>query len=265
MITLSKKTVRSVALPAEHGSWSFWLEPVLLAILVASSGAGFALFILSFASFLIRQPLKITLIDLRKKKLYLRTRLGIGFVMFYGLIALLALFASLTGSRPDILLPLIPAYAIALAQVWIFDVRGESRHWLPETFGAVVMSAFAVSIALAGGWSLMASVGLACIVVARGIPTIFYVRARLQQIKTGTANLKVSLILHILAVICISALATIDLIPKLSILALLILLGRAIFFLKQGAVVPAKTVGFQEIAFGLMLVGMSALGYTLQI
>ena len=265
MVALTKKTVRSVALPAEHGSWSFWLEPVLLAILVASSGSGFALVILSFASFLIRQPLKIALIDLRKKKFYLRTRLSIGFVAFYGLIALLALLAALTGSGADILLPLIPAYGIALVQVWIFDVRGDSRHWLPETIGAVVMSAFAVSIALAGGWSLLASVTLAGIVVARGIPTIFYVRARLRQIKSGTVNPRISIGLHIIAVLIISALASINLVPKLSVLALIILLGRAVFFLKQGAIVPAKIVGFQEIAFGLMLVGMSALGFALQI
>ena len=265
MAVLSRKTIRSIALPAEHGGWSFWLEPVLLAILVASSSTGFALIILSLASFLIRQPLKIALIDLRKQKLYFRTRLAIGFVALYGLIALLALLASLAGSGIEVLLPLIPAYGIALIQIWLFDVKGGSRHWLPEILGAVVMSAFAVSIALAGGWSLIASVALASIVVARGIPTIFYVRARLRQIKSGKVNLQVTIILHLLSAIVIIALASVSLVPKLTILALLILLGRAIFFLRQGAIVPAKIVGFQEIAFGLMLVMVTTLGYMLQI
>jgi hypothetical protein len=265
MAVITRKTVRSVALPAEHGSWSFWLEPVLLAMLVASSGSGFAIVILSFASFLIRQPLKIALIDLRKKKVYARTRIGIGFVALYGFIAFLALLASLAGSSIDILLPLIPAYSIALAQVWIFDVRGNSRHWLPETLGAVVMSAFAVSIALASDWSLAASVALAGIVVARGIPTIFYVRARLRQTKTGTVNPQIAIGLNIIAVIVISALAFIGLVPKLSIIAMIILLGRAIFYIRQGTIVPAKVVGFQEIAFGLTVVVITALGYMLQI
>jgi hypothetical protein len=265
MAVITRKTVRSVALPAEHGGWSFWLEPVLLAILVASSSTGFALIIASLASFLIRQPLKIALIDLRKKKLYLRTRMGIGFVALYGFLALLALSASLAGSGVDVLLPLIPAYGIALVQVWIFDVRGDSRHWLPEVIGAVVMSAFAVSIALAGGWTLTASIALAVIVVARGIPTIIYVRARLRQIKSGQANPQVSIALHILSLIIISALAIFGLVPKLSIAAMLILLGRAIFYLKQGAIVQAKIVGFQEITFGFILVIVTALGYTFQI
>ena len=260
-MVISRKTIRSIALPAEHGGWSFWLEPVLLAMFVASSSTGFALVILSLASFLIRQPLKIALIDLRKKKVYVRTRLAIGFVALYGLISLLALLVVVSGSGLDILLPLIPAYGIALAQVWIFDVRGNSRHWLPEVIGAVVMSAFAVSIALAGGWSLIASLSLAGIVIARAIPTIFYVRARLRQIKLGSVDPQVTILLHILALVAVIILVWSSLIPKLTIVAMVVLLGRAIVYLWQGAVLPAKYVGIQEIVFGLIVVGLSAIGY----
>ncbi len=261
MVAITRKTVRSVALPAEHGSWSFWLEPVLLAMLVVSSSAGFAIVVLSFASFLIRQPLKIALIDLRKRKVYSRTRLGIGFVSIYAVIALLALFASLAGSSINILLPLIPAYSIALIQVWFFDVRGNSRHWLPETLGAVVMSAFAVSIGLAGGWSLTSSLALASIIIARDIPTIFYVRARLQQIKLGNVNYNSVIVLHSISLLIMALLASINLVPKLTIIAMIILLARAVIYLRQGTIVPAKTVGIQEIIFGLIVVGLTAFGY----
>lgn len=261
MTVISRKSIRSVALPAEHGGWGFWLEPVLLAMLVAASDTGVALVILSFASFLMRQPLKIALIDLRKKKLYLRTRLGVGFVGLYGLMALLALLASLAGGGIDIVLPLIPAYMIAMIQVWIFDVRGNSRHWFPEVMGTIVMSAFAVSIALAGGWSLVTAAPLAGIIITRTIPTIFYVRARLRQIKGSNPNPQVAYGLHVIATILMMILAMTGFVPKLTIIAMLILLGRSIYFLRQGAVVPAKVVGVQEIIFGLILVLSSAVGY----
>ncbi|PJF38385.1 MAG: hypothetical protein CUN55_17435, partial [Phototrophicales bacterium] len=182
-----------------------------------------------------RQPLKIALMDLRKKKLYLRTRLGIFFVALYGLIAFLALLATLSGSGLMVILPLIPAYAVAIIQVWLFDIRGNSRHWIPEVIGATVMSAFAVSIALAGGWSIKFALTLAVIIVARAIPTIFYVRARLRQIKSGNVTTKpqIAFLLHGLAVIVLVALRMLDLVPTLTIIAMLILMGRAIFFIKQ--------------------------------
>lgn len=265
MTVISRKSIRSVALPAEHGGWSFWLEPILLAMLAAASDTGVALVILSFASFLMRQPLKIALMDLRKKKLYLRTRLGVGFAGLYGLIALLALFASLAGGGLEVLLPLIPAYMIAMIQVWVFDVRGNSRHWFPEVMGTIVMSAFAISIALAGGWSLITAATLAGIIIARTIPTIFYVRARLRQIKHGNANPQVTYGLHVIAMILMLALAIAGFVPKLTIIAMLVLLGRAIYFLRQGAAVPAKVVGVQEIVFGLILVLSSAIGYVYSI
>jgi len=234
-------------------------------MLVASSDTGFALVILSLASFLMRQPLKIALIDLRKKKLYLRTRISIGFVAIYGLIALLALLASLAGGGLPVILPLIPAYLIAIVQVWIFDVRGNSRHWLPEVLGAVVMSTFAISIAIAGGWTLLPAVALASIIVARAIPTIFYVRARLRQIKGGETNPQVAIILHILSLVVIIALSIINIVPILTIVAMMILLGRATFFIKQAKEVPAKIVGIQEIVFGLILIVSSAIGYVYSI
>lgn len=263
MTAISRKTIRSVAIPAEHGGWSFWLEPVLLAMLVAASGTGVALVILSLASFLMRQPLKIALIDLRKKKLYLRTQLGIGFVAIYGFIALIALLATLTGGGLPVILPLIPAYGVALIQVWLFDIRGNSRHWMPEVIGAVVMSAFAVSIALAGGWSIAFALALAIIIIARAIPTIFYVRARLRQIKSGNTNTRpqTAILLHGLAVILIIGLRLLNLVPTLTIFATLILLGRAIYFIRQNQDVPAKIVGMQEIIFGLILVISTAIGY----
>jgi len=265
MTRVTRKTIRSVAIPAEHGSWSFWLEPVLLAFLLAPSGTGIALIILSLASFLMRQPLKIAWMDLRKKKLYARTRVGVGFVGLYGLIALLAFLASLAGGGFIVIAPLIPAYIIAILQVWQFDIRGNSRHWLPEALGATVMSTFAISIALAGGRTLETALMLSLIIIARAIPTIFYVRARLRQIKSNQTKPQVALLLHAVAVVITFGFALIGYMPYLTVLALLILAGRAFYFLHRSAVIPAKILGIQEVIFGLILVSLTVLGFTLNI
>ncbi len=262
MATVTRKTIRSVALPAEHGGWSFWLEPVLLAMLVAPSGTGLALVILSLASFLMRQPLKIAWIDLNKRKLYARTRVGVGAVAFYGFIAFLAFLASLAGGRLTVIAPLIPAYIVAILQVWLFDIRGNSRHWSPEVLGASVMSAFAVSIGLAGGWALEQALMLSLIIIARAIPTIFYVRARLRQIKSGDTDASVSLILHGIAIVGSIVFAVVGgYVPGLTVIALIMLMVRAIYFIQRGTVIPAKILGIQEVVFGLMLVVFTAIGY----
>jgi len=265
MALVTRKTIRSVALPAEHGGWSFWLEPVLLAFLVAPSGTGVALIILSLASFLMRQPLKIALIDLRKKKLYARTRVGVGFVGLYGIIAGLALLASLAGDGFPVIAPLIPAYLVAIMQVLVFDIRGNSRHWLPEVLAASVMSAFAVSIAIAGDWTIDHALMLSLIIIARAIPTIFYVRARLRQIKSNDTKPQVALSLHVLAIIGLLPLTITSYIPYLTVLALVILAGRAIYLLYRGTVIETKILGIQEVIFGLLLVAFTAIGFIVNI
>ena len=45
---------RSVAIPSEHGGWGLTLEPVLLGLVVAWSGAGVALGVAAFTAFLVR-------------------------------------------------------------------------------------------------------------------------------------------------------------------------------------------------------------------
>jgi hypothetical protein len=67
LLTSPSRNVRwqSIALPTEHGGWSFISEPILLGLLLTPSWGGLALAIGAFAAFLLRQPLKIVLKDVR--------------------------------------------------------------------------------------------------------------------------------------------------------------------------------------------------------
>ncbi|MCU0465293.1 MAG: YwiC-like family protein [Anaerolineae bacterium] len=68
--------VNSVALPSEHGGWSFLLEPLVLGLLVAGSPMGWVLAGAALCAFLAHQPLKIVLKDRLKGRRPPRTVLA---------------------------------------------------------------------------------------------------------------------------------------------------------------------------------------------
>lgn len=257
--------MRGVALPAEHGAWSFWLEPVLLALLIAPSATGMFIAVLSLASLLIRQPLKILLIDIRKHKVYRRTRQSALFVSLYGVIAAAAIVAILWRAEYQALIPLIPAYLVAAVVIWHFDVEGDSRAWLPEALAAAVMAAFAVSICLAGGWKWDTAAAVGVILLARAVPAVMYVRARLRQIKSGNNAILIPIVLHGLTLCAVLLLNWFTLAPLLATAAVLTLLARAIFFLRFGAPFEPRILGIQEVVIGLAYVALVAAGYLLDI
>lgn len=69
-----RSTLRSVALPTEHGGWGLTLEPVLLGLLLRWSGAGLCLGVAAFVAFMARTPLKVVLVDARRRRVLPRTR-----------------------------------------------------------------------------------------------------------------------------------------------------------------------------------------------
>ena len=75
--TARPPSFKSVALPAEHGSWSLVTEPILLGLLVAPSWAGAALAVTAFALFLFNRPFKVYWADRRRGRLVPRPRLAL--------------------------------------------------------------------------------------------------------------------------------------------------------------------------------------------
>lgn len=253
--------LRGIALPVEHGGWGFWLEPMLLGLLVAFSPAGVCLGIASLGAFLLRQPLKIALIDRRKGKRYDRTLYAERFVLLYGAIALVFLVIAMTFAGPDILLPLLLVAPLALIQL-AYDASSQSRQLLPELAGTVTLAAVAVSIALAGGWTFHAAFPLAVIIICRAVPSVLYVRARLLLEKGKSARVVFPVIMHGAAVVVLLMLAYAGAVPLLAVLMSAILLLRAVYGLSRfRRPLPAKYIGVQEVILGLMTVIVAAMGY----
>jgi hypothetical protein len=254
--------VRSVALPVEHGGWGFTLEPIILGLLVAPSLSGLFLAITTMAAFLARHPLKLAMADHRRGRRLARTPIAERFVLLYSMLATLGLLAAImTASSYDFLLPLVLAAPLALIQI-LYDRVNRSRALLPELAGSTAMAAIASSIALSADWPRPLAFALWAILAARIIPTIIYVRARLKILHGQQASTLTVLIMHILALAVALALLWAKLASALAVVALLILLIRALLgFLRRDQTVNAKQIGIRELGFGAITVIAVALGH----
>lgn len=253
--------LKTVALPVEHGGWGLSLEPLVLGLILAPSVAGAFLALATMGAFLARHPLKLAVGDFRRGRRFPRTPLAERFVLLYGTIALLAFIAAVMTGRLAMLWPLMLAAPLAIVQV-SYDSLGRSRALLPELAGSSALAATASSIALAGGWQTGPALALWAALVARVVPSIIYVRARLLLIHGEQPAIAPVIMLQAAGLAVVSLLAWAKLIPYLAASAFLILLVRAVLGLSKGRQqVTAKQVGIRELCFGAMTILAIIIGY----
>ncbi len=249
----ARPALRPLALPSEHGGWGLLFEPLVLGMAVAPSRAG-ALVAMAFVlAFLTRHPLKLALQDGGRGKSYPRTRWCWIFAASYAGSAAIALAAAILVSGWELTIPLVLAVPPGLVQI-AYDSRNRSRTLLPEIGGAVAMSSSAAAIGVAGGLHLLPAVALSGVLVARSIPSIVYVRTLLQRAHGGTASSVPALVLHVAAVATVAFFAA-----PLAAVAMTLLLARAAWQLHR-PVPPANRIGWSEIGWGAVTVGLVALG-----
>lgn len=254
-------SLRSIALPAEHGGWGFLSEPILLGLLTAGSWYGVLLAVSAFGVFLIHQPLKVALKDRLKGRRPARTVLAERFVLLYGLMTIVPLAILLLAAPAAFLLPVALAVPLAAVQL-VYDSRNQSRRLLPEISGALSLAMIAPSIALLAGWELVPAFVLWAIITARVVPSILYVRERLRVEHGRPQSPLPAWLAHSAALLTVSGLAAVRLTPWPASLAFVILLARALVGLSAYRTRrPAKVIGFQEIAYGLLTVLLVSLGY----
>lgn len=255
--------LKSVALPAEHGGWGFLLEPILLGLLVAPSWAGALLCMAMVGIFLEHQPVKIALKDWLKRRRTPRTIWAEWFILIYGVLALAPLLGVLLTADPTFLIPLLLALPLMLVQLY-FDAGNDSRDLLAELCGSSALGAVAAAVALLDGWELHPSLLLWAILLARTIPSIFYVRARLRLERGKPADARSSWAAHGIALGSITGLALADQLPLLTILASAVLFARALWGLSAYRTPAARAaiIGVQEMIWGFLNVIIAAIGYS---
>ncbi|QPC84416.1 YwiC-like family protein [Phototrophicus methaneseepsis] len=251
---------RSIALPSEHGAWGFLLEPLLMGMMLAPSAAGVWLCVTIFAIFLIHQPLKVALKPSRKSGI--RTRVAWRYVLVYTLIALIGFALTIrTDNQSGIfLVPFLLAVPLMLVQAW-YDAHGQSRALIAELCGSAALGAAVTALVLLAGWGIAPAFALWGLLLARTIPSIIYVRARLRRQRGQTIALSPTIGLHGLALLLVALLAGFSLLPWLSVPAIGILMGRAWYGLQNTQKVRASRIGMAEMAYGLLVIGLTVLGY----
>lgn len=252
---------RAVALPTEHGGWSFISEPILLGLLLAPTWPGLALGVAAFAAFLLRQPLKLLLKDWRAGRAVPRTMTARRFVLLYGGV-LLAAGALMLLALPTVeaLLPLALALPL-LGALLAADLRGQSRALGVELAGALAPGGIASALALIGGWALAPALGLWMALAAKAITAVLYVRARLRLERGEAVNGGLAVGAHAVALAILGAAVVWGLLPITAPVAMLVLLARAAVGLSAlRKPRPPKIIGMQEIGYGLLFVLLIVLG-----
>jgi hypothetical protein len=255
--------LKTIAIPPEHGAWGFLLEPILIGIGIAPSAPGIGLAVAVVGMFLARHPMKIALMDRLHGKRYARTALAECAALVYSLIALAGLAATvaLAGVMPLLPLPLAAPLVLFL---FLAYSQNRGRDLLPELAGASALAGSATGIALAGNQCVGPALALWVILLARGIPSILYVRARLRLERGKPASRPVVMAANAFALGSITLLAVIGLAPALASLAMGILGLRALYGLSPyRRPLRVQTLGFLEMSYGLLTAFLVILGYGL--
>ena len=121
-----------------------------------------------------------------------------------------------------------------------------------------------MAIGLAGGLEWQMALALWLAMVARSVPSVIYVRARLQLIKQKPAKVNAAITIHFIALAAIIGLIALTWLPALAIVGYAVMLVRTIGGLsKWRRDITAKKLGFIEMGLGLLTVACIAIGFTL--
>ena len=255
---------RAVALPAEHGGWGLLGEPLVLALVLAPSRAGFGIAASCLAAFLLHHPLKLVLADLRRRTRYPRTGLALRVASGYAIAATLGLLAAAAFAEGPFWAPLALAAPLAAVQLG-YGACNRGRLLVPEIMGAVALAAAAPAILLAAGWRTSTVAVVWVLLAARSAGSIIYIRARLRRDRGQGGSAVAPLAAQAAAAAGVAALAVRGYAPWAAVAAFVLLLGRAGWGLSPWhAVVRPRTVGFQELAFGAASTALLALGFLLR-
>lgn len=245
-----------VAMPTEHGGWALTLEPVLLGLLVAWSVAGLLIGLAAFVAFLVRTPLKLVAVDRRRGRWLDRTRQAtlLAAVELVVLAALAAAAIVLAGW--SWLIPIAVAIPLVVIQL-AFDARSRSRRLLPEVCGASGMAGTAAAIVVADHGSVALAVALWLVLAGRSVAALPFVRAQVERLHGRPASVR-QVDAFQLAAVTLGLLALAAEPSTVGGLAVLVAFGLAHVWWVRRPPVPAKILGFRQLALGLGLVAATA-------
>ncbi len=251
-------SIRTIALPIEHGGWGFTLEPVLLGLLVAYSPAAWELSVAALTVFLARRPFKLFATDLVRKRWLPRTKTALTFAVVYGSLALAGLVGALVTADARFLI----AYAVAVpfATVALYaDSRSKSRTLVAELAGSIAMGSTVTAIALADGWGVVDAFGLWLVLIARGVAAISLVRGQIRRVHAKPVGERAIYATQWIVVAVMVLAAVLGAVPWLGVAAIAGI-GVLAYVSLARPPVEARVVGWTQIATGVTVVLLTSLG-----
>ncbi len=249
---------RSVAVPAEHGGWGLTLEPIVLGLVVAPSAAGLSVGVAAVLAFLARTPLKLVLVDARRRRCLPRTVLArqvlaVELALIAVSLAYLALVAP-AGAW----VPLVGVVPLVVLELW-FDMRSRSRRLVPELAGAVGITGVVAVIVLVGGEDLRLAGALWLVLIARALTSIVTVRDQVGRLHGRGADPRRTSLADLVALGSAAAAVAVDASLLLGALAVVVVVvvQRA---LGRDPLPRAVVLGLRQTALGLVVVAASAVG-----
>jgi hypothetical protein len=249
---------RSVAIPSEHGGWGLTLEPVLLGLLVAPSGAGMALGVAAFTAFLLRTPAKLIAVDVRRGRWLDRTRRArrVAIAETVLLVSSLAVAVALSGW--SWLVPVLIAGPL-IAIEFAFDIRSRGRRLIPELCGAIGISAAAASIVIAAGQGGGLAAGVWLVLAARAVGAIPFVRVQIVRLRRGRGPVWQSDIAQAVSLAVAAGAVLAEQRMLAGALGVAGLAGAQCVWVRRPPM-PAKQIGLRQMGMGLALVVVTAAG-----
>ncbi len=252
---------KAVALPVEHGSWGFLMEPLVAGLVIAPSLASPWIAMLVIGAFLLRQPLKVILSGGKAGSQMPQTALAFKFALAYAAVFCAGAIGCIVYARPESFIPFAIVVPFAAYQIYC-DATRNSRQLFAELLGSTAITSSIAVIALAAGWESPKAFALWAIITARLIPSILYVRNRLNLEKGKAYSRIVPIVAHAGATIIVLALAVYGYSPYLPVLMFGILLTRsAIGLSSYRKKVKAVRIGIGEVIYGSLTVLSLIVGY----
>lgn len=242
--------------PREHGSWSLALEPLVLGLAVAPSGAGLALGVATLGAFFARRPLRLCWEGDSPEAAPAARAL-----LVCSLVAAAALGFSVALHGTAWLLWLLPP--AVLGAVFLFhDLRRHGRSATAEIVGAAAFAFLPAGLARLAGFPPAASLALAAVCLARNVPTVLYVRARVRAQKAAAVSPAPAVLAAGLAFLGLLALVRAGLAPTAAAVLTGLLFARAGWLLgPAGSRLTARTIGLIEAGLGVLFVAGVALAW----
>ncbi len=247
------RLLKNIALPSEHGIWTFWATPALIGTAVFPSVSGFLLSLAGLAAILLENPVNLYATDKRRDKYYPRTRIARNTFLLYATVLAITTALAVYYAGPNFLLVFLGALPFALYQIY-FKIQNKARRLLVEFAGVVAISSLASAIAIAGHASYISAVILWLAVVAWGFPAVVYVRTKVLYSHGEKVLRWPAMLFALLSLVLVIALSILAYLPAVLILAFIVLLLRSVLGLGfMEFMLEPKQIGILEMVLALIL------------